>query len=80
MSSFVSPVVETATSSPGFGALTLVVLLALLVLAVEKAVAENIGPAAKRRLSDSLSVGIIPLGAGSLVLVATALARVLRAS
>jgi len=80
MSVFLSPVAEMAASGPGFGALTLVVLVALLVLAVEKAVAENIGPTGSRDLSGSLVVGIIPLALGSLVLAATALAGVLRAS
>jgi len=80
MSVFTSPVVGTATSGSGFGAFTLVVLLALLILVVEKAVAENIGPIGNRGLAESLSVGIIPLVIGSLVLAAAALANVLRAS
>ena len=70
-----SPFMGAASDAGGFAVLMLVPTLSLLALLFEKAVATNVSAAGFRRLSDCVDVGVIPLGIGWLVIVATQLAQ-----
>lgn len=78
MSVFASPMTGGVMTQEGLTAVSVVVLLTLFVLVVEKAVEANVSTGGAHGFARYLLAGIVPLGLASLALVSIALARIVR--